>query len=59
MLRPHRITYSTTCSSSAIAIGEAMRSIRSGYANVAIAGGGRKLADFCHGFCLAAAASVG
>jgi 3-oxoacyl-[acyl-carrier-protein] synthase II len=33
------LTYSTACSSSAIAIGEAARAIRGGHANLAIAGG--------------------
>ncbi len=33
------LTYSTACSSSAIAIGEALRAIRGAHANVAIAGG--------------------
>jgi len=33
------LTYSTTCSSSAVAIGEAMRQIRHGYCDVMIAGG--------------------
>jgi 3-oxoacyl-[acyl-carrier-protein] synthase II len=33
------VTYSTACSSSAIAIGEAARTIRGGYADLAIAGG--------------------
>jgi len=42
----HSITYSTACSSSAIAIGEAMRSIRSGHADVAIAGGAEALLTF-------------
>jgi len=36
-------TYSTACSSSAIAIGEAARSIRAGHADVAIAGGSEAL----------------
>jgi len=35
----HSITYSTACSSSAIAIGEALLALRSGRADVAIAGG--------------------
>jgi 3-oxoacyl-[acyl-carrier-protein] synthase II len=33
------VTYSTACSSSAIAVGEALRAIRHGYADAAIAGG--------------------
>lgn len=33
------LTYTTTCSSSSVAIGEAMRSIRHGYADIMIAGG--------------------
>ena len=33
------LTYSTTCSSSAVSIGEAMRGIRHGYADVMLAGG--------------------
>ena len=33
------LTYSTTCSSSAVSIGEAMRTIRHGYADVMVAGG--------------------
>jgi 3-oxoacyl-[acyl-carrier-protein] synthase II len=42
----HSITYSTACSSSAIAIGEAMRSIRSGHADLAIAGGAEALLTY-------------
>lgn len=37
------ITYSTACSSSAIAIGEAARMIRHGYVDVAVAGGAEAL----------------
>jgi 3-oxoacyl-(acyl-carrier-protein) synthase len=37
------LTYSTTCSSSSVAIGEAMRSIRHGYADVIVAGGSEAL----------------
>ena len=37
------ITYTTTCSSSTVAIGEAMRQIRHGYADVMIAGGSEAL----------------
>ncbi|MDD5612381.1 MAG: beta-ketoacyl-[acyl-carrier-protein] synthase family protein [Gallionella sp.] len=38
-LRGANITYSTACSSSAIAIGEAYRQIKHGYADVMVAGG--------------------
>jgi 3-oxoacyl-[acyl-carrier-protein] synthase II len=38
-LRGPNLTYTTTCSSSAISVGEAMRQIRHGYADVMIAGG--------------------
>ncbi len=37
------LTYTTTCSSSAVSIGEAMRHIRHGYADVMIAGGSEAL----------------
>jgi 3-oxoacyl-(acyl-carrier-protein) synthase len=37
------LTYTTTCSSSAVSIGEAMRQIRHGYADVMIAGGAEAL----------------
>lgn len=37
------LTYSTTCSSSSVAIGEAMRQIRHGYADAMIAGGSETL----------------
>jgi 3-oxoacyl-[acyl-carrier-protein] synthase II len=37
------LTYATTCSSSAVSIGEAMRQIRHGYADVMIAGGSEAL----------------
>jgi 3-oxoacyl-[acyl-carrier-protein] synthase II len=40
------ITYSTACSSSAIAIGEAARAIRSGAADIAIAGGTEALLTY-------------
>jgi len=40
------LTYSTACSSSAIAIGEAARAIRAGQADVAIAGGTEALLTF-------------
>jgi 3-oxoacyl-[acyl-carrier-protein] synthase II len=40
------ITYSTACSSSAIAIGEAARAIRGGHAELAIAGGTEALLTF-------------
>lgn len=42
-LRGSSLTYTTTCSSSAVAIGEAMRQIRHGYADVMIAGGAEAL----------------
>ena len=42
-LRGPSITYSTACSSSALAIGEAMRAIRHGYVDFAIAGGAESL----------------
>lgn len=42
-LRGQNVTYSTACSSSAISIGEACRSIRHGYADAAIAGGAESL----------------
>ena len=37
------LTYTTTCSSSSVAIGEAMRQIRHGYSDVMIAGGAEAL----------------
>ena len=37
------LTYTSTCSSSSVSIGEAMRSIRHGYADVMIAGGSEAL----------------
>ena len=37
------LTYSTTCSSSSVSIGEAMRAIRHGYADVMVAGGAEAL----------------
>jgi 3-oxoacyl-(acyl-carrier-protein) synthase len=40
------LTYTTTCSSSTIAVGEAMRVIRHGYADVMIAGGTEALLAF-------------
>lgn len=42
-LRGPSLTYSTACSSSAIAIGEACRAIRHGYVDLAIAGGAEAL----------------
>ena len=42
-LQGPNITYSTACSSSAIAIGEAYRQIRDGYADVMLAGGSEAL----------------
>ena len=42
-LRGPSVTYSTACSSSAIAIGEAARAIRHGYVDLAIAGGAESL----------------
>jgi len=42
-LQGPNITYSTACSSSAIAIGEAARQIRHGYADVMLAGGAEAL----------------
>lgn len=42
-LRGPSVTYSTACSSSAIAIGEAGRAIRHGYADAALAGGAESL----------------
>jgi 3-oxoacyl-[acyl-carrier-protein] synthase II len=42
-LRGPSFTYSTACSSSAIAIGEACRAIRHGYVDAAIAGGAESL----------------
>jgi 3-oxoacyl-[acyl-carrier-protein] synthase II len=40
------LTYTTTCSSSAVSIGEAMRAIRHGYADVMIAGGADALLTY-------------
>jgi len=40
------LCYSTTCSSSSVAIGEAMRQIRHGYADVMIAGGSETLLTY-------------
>lgn len=40
------VTYSTACSSSAIAVGEACRQIRHGYADVMLAGGSEALLTF-------------
>ncbi|MBI1174857.1 MAG: beta-ketoacyl-ACP synthase II [Sideroxydans sp.] len=42
-LQGSNVTYSTACSSSAIAIGEAYRQIRDGYADVMLAGGSEAL----------------
>jgi len=40
------LTYTTTCSSSAVSIGEAMRSIRHGYVDVMLAGGSDALLTY-------------
>jgi 3-oxoacyl-[acyl-carrier-protein] synthase II len=40
------LTYTTTCSSSTVSVGEAMRTIRHGYADVMIAGGAEALLVF-------------
>ena len=40
------LTYTTTCSSSAVSIGEAMRSIRHGYVDVMVAGGSDALLTY-------------
>ena len=40
------MTYSTACSSSAVAIGEAFRAIRHGYARAAVAGGAESMLSF-------------
>jgi 3-oxoacyl-(acyl-carrier-protein) synthase len=40
------LTYTTTCSSSAVSIGEAMRQIRHGYADVMLSGGAEALFAF-------------
>ena len=40
------LTYTTTCSSSAVSVGEAMRQIRHGYADVMLAGGTEALFAF-------------
>lgn len=45
-LRGPSLTYSTACSSSAIAIGEACRAIRHGYADAAVAGGAESLLTY-------------
>jgi len=45
-LQGPNITYSTACSSSAIAIGEASRQIRNGYADVMLAGGSEALLTY-------------
>ena len=45
-LRGPNLTYTTTCSSSSVSIGEAMRQIRHGYADVMIAGGAEALFAF-------------
>jgi len=45
-LRGASLTYSTTCSSSAVSIGESMRHIRHGYADVMIAGGTEALFSY-------------
>jgi 3-oxoacyl-[acyl-carrier-protein] synthase II len=42
-LRGPSLTFSTACSSSGIAIGEALRAIRHGYAEMAVAGGAESL----------------
>ena len=45
-LRGPSLTYTTTCSSSAVAIGEAARQIRHGYADVMVAGGAEALFSY-------------
>src|SRR5258706_14137135 len=45
-LRGPSLTYSTACSSSAVAIGEAFHSIRYGMADAAIAGGAESLLTY-------------
>jgi 3-oxoacyl-[acyl-carrier-protein] synthase II len=45
-LRGPSLTYTTTCSSSAVAIGEAARQIRHGYADAMIAGGAEALFSY-------------
>ncbi len=45
-LRGPSLTYTTTCSSSAVSIGESMRHIRHGYADVMIAGGTEALFSY-------------
>lgn len=45
-LRGPNVTYSTACSSSAIAIGEAYRQIRAGYADVMLAGGSEAMLNY-------------
>ena len=45
-LRGPSLTYSTACSSSAVAIGEASRAIRHGYIDLAIAGGSEAMLTF-------------
>lgn len=45
-LQASNITYSTACSSSAIAIGEACRKIRHGYADVMLAGGSEAMLTY-------------
>src|SRR4030095_11118715 len=45
-LRGPSLTYTTACSSSAVAVGEAFRSIRFGFADCAIAGGADSLLTY-------------
>ena len=45
-LRGPSLTYTTTCSSSAVAVGEAARQIRHGYADVMLAGGAEALFSY-------------
>lgn len=42
-LRGPSLTYTTTCSSSAVSVGEAMKQVRHGYADVMVAGGAEAL----------------
>lgn len=45
-LRGPSLTYTTTCSSSAVSVGEAARQIRHGYADVMVAGGAEALFSY-------------